>query len=168
MPVLRRPARHTPVLLITVGLLLTGCAAPAQRIEFGPDDTLKAAQRLVTDRCLIRQGLTPPRPGGASPSPDRASRISDALFGTGRAELSLTLPGGHVISQHTDGCLAAAQRRLYGDQRRWFRVSTSMANLRSAAPLADRTEYRLLREDALQRARTLLTEAAYAQKGNRS
>ncbi|MEU8893994.1 hypothetical protein [Streptomyces sp. NPDC048442] len=151
-------------------LVLGGCAAPAERIELGPDDTLKAAQQLITDRCMTAKGLVPPRPGAATPSPAQAHRISDALFGAGRAELSLALPSGHVISQHTDGCLAAAQRRLYGDQRRWFQVSTRVANLRSAAPAADRTDYRRLREDALRRARTLLTEteAAHARKGIRT
>ncbi|MGW7414988.1 hypothetical protein [Streptomyces sp. NPDC054863] len=167
-PVRCRAKRCPPALLLAVTFVLGGCAAPERRIELGPDDTLKAAQQLITDRCLTGQGLTPPRPGAATPLPALAHRISDALFGTGRAELSLALPGGHVISQHTDGCLATAQRRLYGDQRRWFQVSTRVANLRSAAPAADRTDYRRLREDGLRRARTLLAEAAHAQKGIRS
>ncbi|MCX5205292.1 hypothetical protein OG897_28020 [Streptomyces sp. NBC_00237] len=148
-------------------VLVTGCGTPAQRVGLSPDDTVKAAQQLLTDRCLTDQGLTPPRPGTAPPPPDRARRISDALFGTGRAELSLTLPSGQVISQHSDGCLAAAQRRLYGDQRRWFLVSTRVNNLRPAPPTTDRTsdgklreDHRRLREDAFARARTLLTEAA--------
>jgi hypothetical protein len=44
--------------------------------------------------------------------------------------LSLRLTTGHVVRAHTDGCLAAAQRRLYGDQRRWFRASVVVNNLR--------------------------------------
>jgi hypothetical protein len=58
---------------------------------------------------------------------------------------------------------------LYGDQRRWFLVSTRVNNLRPAPPGADRTadgklreDHRRLREEALARARTLLTEAAHA------
>ncbi|MFF0740179.1 hypothetical protein ACFYVL_07230 [Streptomyces sp. NPDC004111] len=150
--------------------MLTACSSPAKPVVLGPDDTVKAAQQLLTDRCLTHQGLTPPRPGAAPPPPVQERRISDALFGTGRAELSLTLPSGQVIRQHSDGCLAAAQRRLYGDQRRWFLVSTRVNNLRSsphanADSTADgrlRADHRRLLEEAFARARTLLTEAARA------
>ncbi|MFJ2745183.1 hypothetical protein ACIO3O_36625 [Streptomyces sp. NPDC087440] len=140
-----------------LAVVLSGCAGRgAPPVVLGPDDTVKAAQQLLTDRCLARQGLVPPRPGAAAPPPEQAGRVVGALFGTGRAELSLTLPGGQVIRQHSDGCLAAAQRRLYGDQKRWFLVSTRVNNLRSAAPAADRAEHRRLRERALERSRALL------------
>ncbi|CAM5244029.1 hypothetical protein SSPIM334S_06172 [Streptomyces spiroverticillatus] len=146
-----------------LAMSLTGCGGPAgPPVELGPDDTVKAAQKLLTDRCLARQGLVTPRPGAAVPPPEQARRVVGALFGTGRAELSLTLPGGQVVSQHSDGCLAAAQRRLYGDQKRWFLVSTRVNNLRSAAPAADRAEHRRLRAEALERSRALLTEVAQA------
>ncbi|MER6999409.1 hypothetical protein [Streptomyces sp. NPDC000410] len=156
----QRPGRAALGPLIFASLLLAGCAAPAQRIELSPEQTVKAAQRLLTDRCLIRQGLTPPRPGSPTPRPDDARRVADALFGTGPAELSLTLPSGHVIRQHTDGCLAAAQRQLYGDQQRWFRASTTVGNLHSAAPAAQHADYRRLHALALDRSRTLLTHTA--------
>nr|WP_240929744.1 hypothetical protein [Streptomyces coryli] len=134
-----------------------------------PQDTIKAAQQQLTDRCLRDQGLTPPRPGAArkAASSARTQQLADALYGTGRAELSLELPSGHVISQHTDGCLAQAQRKLYGDQPRWFRSSTTVGNLKSAAPAADRDTYDQLRAHALHRARTLLTSAPPAPKGTR-
>lgn len=113
------------------GCLLTGCAEPAPRPA--PDDVLKAATQRLTDGCLTRQGLTPPRPG-RTPSPAAEQRrVDDALFGTGRAELSVVLPTGYAVRAHTDGCLAAAQRRLYGDQRRWFRASVIVNNLRPEA-----------------------------------
>lgn len=112
---------------LLAGCLLTGCAAPTPRPA--PDDVVKAATQRLTDGCLTRQGLTPPRPG-RSPSPTAAQRrVDDALFGAGRAELSIALSTGYVVHAHTDGCLAAAQRRLYGDQRRWFRASVIVNNL---------------------------------------
>lgn len=125
-----RPPRAVLVLL----LLLAGaasCAAPAAPAR--PGDVVKAAQLRLTDACLTRQGLTPPRPGATPPDGREALRVSDALFGAGPAELSLTLATGHEIRAHTDGCLAAAHRRLYGDERAWFRASAVVNNLRSEA-----------------------------------
>ncbi|WP_409375069.1 hypothetical protein [Streptomyces justiciae] len=133
---------------------VTGCGGPREpAVSLSPDDTLKAAQVLLTDRCLTRQGLTPPRPGG----PPASTAVDHALFGTGRAELTLELPSGHVVGQHTDGCLAAAQRRLYGDQRRWFRAVTLVNNLKSRAPREDRAAYQELRAHGLTEARALLS-----------
>ncbi|MEU6374335.1 hypothetical protein [Streptomyces sp. NPDC046909] len=139
---------------------LTACGAPREpALSLTPADTLKAAQQLLTDRCLARQGLTPPRPGGPAPGP----RVDRALFGTGHAELTVKLPSGPVIAHHTDGCLAAAERRLYGDQGRWFRAVTLVNNLKSEAPPADRATYRSLRAHGLTEARTLLA-SEYAHK----
>nr|WP_206327951.1 hypothetical protein [Streptomyces sp. S3(2020)] len=138
--------------------LVTGCGAPREpAVSLTPDDTLKAAQLLLTDRCLTDRGLTPPRPGGPPPS----SRVDSALFGTGRPELSVKLPGGLVVAHHTDGCLAQAERRLYGDQRRWFRAVTLVNNLKSRAPDGDRAAYREMRTHALTEARGLLSAAAH-------
>lgn len=156
------PHRHPglgTVALLAAATLLTGCGAPREpSVSLGPADTVKAAQLLLTDDCLTRQGLTPPRPKTQrSVSTAEGRRVDDALFGTGAAELSLTLPSGHVVSQHTDGCLAAALEQLYGDQRRWFHVSTTVNNLKSKAPPRDRAAYRELRQRAVERARSLLT-----------
>ncbi|MDX3128177.1 hypothetical protein, partial [Streptomyces scabiei] len=107
--------------------------------RLSPDDVIKAATQRLTDACLTGRGLAPPRPGqSAAPDAERA-RVAEALFGAGRRELSLRLPTGYVVRAHTDGCLAAAQRRLYGDQRRWFRTSTIVNNLRPEAVHTDRT-----------------------------
>ena len=131
---------------------------------------IKAAQQKLTDRCLTRQGLTPPRPDGRRPSPAERRRVARALFGTGRTELSLTLPTGHSVRAHTDGCLAAAQRELYGDQKRWFHVSTVVNNLKPEAAHTHRTltevrarhredltEWHRLRATALTHAKTHLS-----------
>lgn len=164
-----RPA--AALALAAAGCLLAGCAVePAARPALSSADTIKSAQRLLTDRCLTRQGLTPPRPGeqGAASGAEE-KRLVAALFGTGRTELSLTLPTGYDVRAHTDGCLAAAQRRLYGDQRRWFRTSTTVNNLKAIAAHEDRslaavradhrpalTAYERLRNRAVERSTSLL------------
>ncbi|MFD1656742.1 hypothetical protein ACFSL4_00455 [Streptomyces caeni] len=115
-------------------LALTGCATtaagPARPAlpagERARDDLIDTAQRLLVDRCLARQGLTL-GPDGRDP------RLEGALFGRGRPELSVTLATGYTVTAHTDGCLAAAQRELYGDQRRWFRTRVVVDNLRAEA-----------------------------------
>ena len=155
--------RKLATVLAGAGLLaafagLVGCAAPrGPAVSLSPDDTLKAAQRLLSDRCLARQGLVPPRAGHHAASAADARRVERALFGGGRAELTVTLPSGHIIGHHSDGCLAAAERRLYGDQRRWFRAVTIVNNLKAKAPQHDRAVYRELRAHALIEARALLT-----------
>ncbi|MGH4028004.1 hypothetical protein ACQB60_03585 [Actinomycetota bacterium Odt1-20B] len=150
---------------------LTGCApAPARPHVLSSADIIRAAQQQLTDRCLLRQGLTPPRPGRHARSEAEEQRMSGALFGSGRTELSLTLPTGYSVRAHTDGCLAAAQRSLYGDQRRWFHASTIVNNLKpeaahghdSLASVRDRhradiAEWQRLRARALTRAKAQLT-----------
>ncbi|WP_353946772.1 hypothetical protein ABII15_37565 [Streptomyces sp. HUAS MG91] len=149
--------------LVTGALLLAGCASnrptgPAR----SPDDTVRAAQLVLADHCLTDRGLTPPRPGQRAQSPADEERVADALFGRPPAELSLTLANGIPVRAHTDGCLAAAQRTLYGDQKRWFQVSTVVNNLKPEAAWrhtslaavrerhrADLTTWRRLRAHAL-------------------
>ncbi|MGQ4387744.1 hypothetical protein, partial [Streptomyces sp. SAS_270] len=150
---------------VLAAMAVAGCATTtAQRAtapalpgtERGRDDLIDAAQRLLVDRCLARQGFAlRPSPGvsersvssddrrsspvGGRTSPvDRRSssadrRLQGALFGRGRPELSVTLATGYTVTAHTDGCLAAAQRELYGDQRRWFRAQVVVNNLRAEA-----------------------------------
>ncbi|MFK3729095.1 hypothetical protein ACI2LJ_02340 [Streptomyces sp. NPDC088090] len=119
--------------------LLAGCtsvrpdlpespAVPAERAA--QDALLRAAERRLVDDCLADRGLratAEPR----APAQDRALRA--ALFGTGPRELSVTLATGATVTAHSDGCLAAARDRLYGDQRRWFRVQVVVDNLRAEA-----------------------------------
>lgn len=156
--------------LSLAGLLVTGCAAPDPGPALSPDDTVKAATQLLTDRCLTAQGITPPRPGRRPGTQVQEEHLSGALFGAGRTELSLRLPTGYSVRAHTDGCLASAQRALYGDQRRWFEVSTVVNNLKPEAAYrktslasvraghrAEVADWRRLREHALNRARDLLT-----------
>lgn len=158
-------------MLLVFGMFLTGCAetGPAPPSP-SPDDVIKAATQKLTDDCLARQGLTPPRPAQSTLSSADQRRVSDALFGSGEAELSLRLPTGYVVRAHTDGCLAAAQQRLYGDQRRWFRTSVIVNNLQPEAEQSHRSlaevrsrhraeiaEWQRLRAHALAEAASLLT-----------
>ncbi|MFV8132742.1 hypothetical protein [Streptomyces syringium] len=124
-------------------LVMAGCAAPpAEPRRPGipasaqaRDDLIKSAQRALVTRCLAERGLTLPtaRTTKARDAGGHDRRIQDALFGTGRRELSLTLATGYTITAHTDGCQAAAQRVLYGDQRSWFRAQATVDNLRAEA-----------------------------------
>ncbi|MFD0418976.1 hypothetical protein [Streptomyces sp. NPDC127108] len=148
--------------LVLLALLAVGCAPRAERTPaLPPDDMIKAAQQKLTDTCLTRKGLTPPRPGSRAPSTAEQQRVARALFGTGRTELSLTLPTGHSVRAHTDGCLASAQRTLYGDQRRWFRVSTVVNNLKPEAAFREQplTEIRARHRTDLADWRRLRTRA---------
>ncbi|MFI1465825.1 hypothetical protein [Streptomyces wuyuanensis] len=118
-------------------LLLVGCAAepsgPAPvppAAERDQDALIRHAQRVLIDGCLDRQGLAVARKPSSS---QESRRLRNALFGTGPTELSLTLPTGHTVRAHTDGCLAAARHTLYGDQRRWFRAEVTVNNLSAEA-----------------------------------
>ncbi|WP_432175856.1 hypothetical protein [Streptomyces sp. Tue6028] len=139
----------TPVLLALLGALtLTGCATDAKTApgedprgaltlpatERGKDDLIDTAQQVLVERCLAGQGLTLRHvPSGRDGSSERDRRLQAALFGAGRSELSVTLATGYTVTGHTDGCLAAAQRELYGDQPLWFRSRVVVNNLRAEA-----------------------------------
>ncbi|WP_164716065.1 hypothetical protein [Streptomyces sp. WAC 06738] len=160
-----------PGAVLGVALALAGCASPPAPAPppLGDDDSVRAAQQLLTDRCLVRQGLTPPRPGQPPRGKQEQREVAAALFGAGEAELTEELPTGYVVRAHTDGCLAGAQRALYGDQERWFRASTVVNNLKAIAAYEDRslaavradhradvTAHDRLRAHAVERATTLL------------
>ncbi|NGO78146.1 hypothetical protein G6045_21115 [Streptomyces sp. YC504] len=149
--------RTTIAALLAAVCLLSGCGTQRQALPLSPDDTVRAAQLVLTDRCLHRQGLTPPRPDRSPPPAAERRRVVRALFGAGRTELRVRLPNGYVVRRHTDGCLAAAQQRLYGDQPRWFKVSTTVDNLKSKAPRGDRAAYAELRSLAVRNARAVLS-----------
>ncbi|WP_408996244.1 hypothetical protein, partial [Streptomyces caniscabiei] len=169
------PPATTFAALLVCGLLLTAgtaCtpAAPTGQPRLSKDDVIRVATQRLTDDCLARHGFTPPRPGRSELPGAERTRVAEAMFGAGRTELSLRLVTGHVVRAHTDGCLAEAQRRLYGDQRRWFRTSTVVNNLAPEAAHTDRTlaevradrrtelaEWRRLRVRALTEATSLIS-----------
>ncbi|MFI1255055.1 hypothetical protein ACH4U6_14875 [Streptomyces netropsis] len=131
------------VCLAVTALVLASCAGPPAEprrpgipaSEQARDDLIKSAQRALVTRCLAERGLTlrAARTTRARDAGVHDRRLQDALFGTGRRELSLTLATGYTVTAHTDGCQAAAQRVLYGDQRRWFRAQVTVDNLRAEA-----------------------------------
>ncbi|MEU1033947.1 hypothetical protein ABZ402_35560 [Streptomyces mirabilis] len=123
-------------------LALTGCSTataqravpPLPRTERDRNDLIDTAQQVLVDRCLARQGLTLPNASASqdhSASAPQDRRLQGALFGRGHPELSVTLATGYTVTAHTDGCLAAAERDLYGDQRLWFRTRVVVNNLRA-------------------------------------
>ncbi|MFH9350373.1 hypothetical protein [Kitasatospora sp. NPDC017646] len=121
--------------LIAAGVM-TACAPSPSPPK--PDEIIAAATRQLTDSCLQQQGIIPPRPDQTPSAADR-QRVTDALFGTGPAQLALTLPTGYVVRAHTDGCLAAAQQQLYGDQAAWFRSSVVVNNFEPEADYSHST-----------------------------
>lgn len=62
----------------------------------------------------------------------RQAAYAAAMFGAMSNQVSVTVPNGEVVAQNADGCLAAAERRLYGDFARWFRAQTITGNLEPA------------------------------------
>ncbi len=102
-------------------------AAPRREFPYGIDDPGWAARHgfgIPVERSSRQQEA------GAS---KEQQRLSDALFGTGRRELSTRTATGLVVQANSDGCLAEAQRVLYGDLDRWFRTEVTVNNLAAAA-----------------------------------
>ncbi|MET9457976.1 hypothetical protein ABZY05_23315 [Streptomyces canus] len=101
--------------------------APQREFPYGIDDPDWAA----------RHGFGIPVEHGSREQRVSASkeqqRLSDALFGTGRRELSTRTATGLVVQANSDGCLAEAKRVLYGDLGRWFRTEVTVNNLGAAA-----------------------------------
>ncbi|MEU3404482.1 hypothetical protein ABZ766_11115 [Streptomyces sp. NPDC006670] len=65
------------------------------------------------------------------PARERAAART-ALMGASPTGLSATAPTGMTLTASTDGCIARAQRTLYGDLPAWFRVKVVTMNLRPA------------------------------------
>ncbi|MGW0119947.1 hypothetical protein [Streptomyces sp. NPDC003327] len=139
----RAPAVRRALLTAASALLLAGCTSVTPPTPGRPADPAdqqrllaSAEHRLVVD-CLAERGLTlTSRP--RAPAEDRD--LQAALFGSGPRELSVTLATGATVTAHTDGCVAAARERLYGDQRRWFRAQVTVDNLRAEAQARLRTD----------------------------
>ncbi|MFJ6793726.1 hypothetical protein [Streptomyces sp. NPDC091268] len=120
-------------------LLVTGCAhaattaPPIPAGEQARDDLIKSAQRVLVTRCLDGKGLSLPATQAPRPETPEDKRVQAAVFGNDPRELSITLPTGHTVTANTDGCLADAQRALYGDPKAWFEADVIVNNLRAEA-----------------------------------
>ncbi|MEU8465952.1 hypothetical protein [Streptomyces sp. NPDC029003] len=55
-----------------------------------------------------------------------------ALMGASPAGLTATAPTGTTLTASPDGCIARAERSLYGDLAAWFRVKVVTMNIRPA------------------------------------
>ncbi|MFI8966115.1 hypothetical protein ACIGO8_28835 [Streptomyces sp. NPDC053493] len=138
-----RHATRRALLTAAAALVLAGCAtvrpesagppgaAPAARPE--QDRLLKAAEQRLVAECLHAQGLALAPASQARAPDDRDERLRTALFGKDPRELSVTLATGLTVTANSDGCVAAARGRLYGDQTRWFRAQVTVDNLRAEA-----------------------------------
>ncbi|MGW5346342.1 hypothetical protein [Streptomyces sp. NPDC004050] len=60
----------------------------------------------------------------------RRAAARTALMGAAPVGLSAKAPTGVMITASADGCIADAQRTLYGDPATWFRVKVVTMNLR--------------------------------------
>ncbi|WAU86678.1 hypothetical protein O1Q96_24890 [Streptomyces sp. Qhu-G9] len=137
------------VCIAAMALLVTSCAdhptaSPHREIPASgqaQDDLIKSAQLALVARCLSGQGLGVPslrqRPKSAT-AEDK--QVQAAHFGTDPRELSLTLPTGYTVTANTDGCLANAQRVLYGNEKRWFEAEVVVNNLRAEAQVRMATD----------------------------
>ncbi|HET6550800.1 MAG TPA: hypothetical protein VFG79_20220, partial [Solirubrobacter sp.] len=65
----------------------------------------------------------------ALPARRRAAALA-ALNGARPVGLRAVMPGGGVLQRSDHGCTSAAERRLYGNLRRWYRISRSTDELR--------------------------------------
>jgi hypothetical protein len=113
-----------------------GIDDPAWAAEhgFGSTDGIGGPDRGDGTRDAPRaqqQAQHAPQPG--TRAAEQQQRLAEALFGTGRRELSTRTATGLVVRANSDGCLAEAQRVLYGDQARWFRTEVAVNNLEAAA-----------------------------------
>ncbi|GLY97573.1 hypothetical protein Acsp02_48270 [Actinoplanes sp. NBRC 103695] len=61
----------------------------------------------------------------------RREAYQTALDGGRAASMAVPLPDGGTLYQNADGCVAEAQRGLYGDLRTWFRTRTLLERLSS-------------------------------------
>ncbi|MFG2193120.1 hypothetical protein [Streptomyces sp. NPDC048639] len=100
-------------------------AGPARGAGAGDAPSAPRAQQTRQARQAPQGQMTGKR------AAEQQRRLADALFGTGRRELSTRTATGYVVRANSDGCLAAAQRTLYGDQARWFRASVAVNNLQA-------------------------------------
>lgn len=92
----------------------------ARRHGYGSDLRRKAEAEGKHDRnAAYAKGL----------SPARQQDYAAARSGDGSKALEMTAPNGQDIGQSSTGCLAEAERKLYGDFKEWFRVGVITGNL---------------------------------------
>jgi len=80
-------------------------------------------------RLAERQRDNPNARYTASLPASRQAVYNVTLDGSPTHRLSVTVPNGLVVTQSADGCLAAAEARLYGNFAAWFRDEAITGNL---------------------------------------
>ena len=107
----------------------------ARRHGYGSDLRRQRKARIASD---------PNRAYFAALPSDRKAAALAAANGTSPDGLTVTLPGGGTVQRSDHGCVAEAQRGLYGDLGAWFRASTrvdALVQIRRRRVTAD-TGYR--------------------------
>lgn len=75
-------------------------------------------------------------------------RYGHALFGTPEHRISVRLPDGSVAYMNEDGCVAHAEKRLYGDLRTWLKAQMVAVNAETDVLRLITDSERLRRTDA--------------------
>ncbi|MGW6391415.1 hypothetical protein ACWFR1_13125 [Streptomyces sp. NPDC055103] len=107
----------------------------ARRHGYGSELRRQRKARIASD---------PNRAYFAALPADRKAEALAAANGTSPDGLTVTLPGGGTVRRSDHGCVAEAQRGLYGDLGAWFRASTrfdALTQVRRSRVTAD-TRYR--------------------------
>lgn len=82
----------------------------------------EAAARASNPNLAYRKGL----------SEQRREAYDDALDeGFDAPMITVEIPGGGTLSKRMGGCVAGAEKKLYGDPREWFRAEKVVGHLRS-------------------------------------
>ncbi|MER6130709.1 hypothetical protein [Streptomyces sp. NPDC001815] len=85
-------------------------------------DARDSAARAANPNLAYRKGL----------SEQRRDAYDEALDeGVDAPETSVEIPGGGTLSRQMGGCVAEAEKQLYGDPQEWFRAEKTAGHLRS-------------------------------------
>ncbi|MEU1803788.1 hypothetical protein [Streptomyces sp. NPDC019937] len=106
-----------------------GDATAARGLARGDDIPLHRRFGYGVTTVRTSQPTDPNAAYTASLSRRRQERYSAALFGTPAHRLDARLPSGEVTFVYTDGCTAQAEKRLYGDLKKWLIANTTVVNL---------------------------------------
>lgn len=107
---------------------------PAFEVAFVQDDVAWARKHgfggLIQHRVMAAKADDPNAAYRKSLSPAERVRYSHALGGSPHSHmLVVRLPTGGHVATSTDGCMADATKKLYGDSAKWFRANKTVTNL---------------------------------------
>jgi len=138
---MRRKHIVSGVVLVSAGALLAITfvgSQPGGSVRATPRHNASAlldAERVLLERCLKSRGFPSVDHQTVRELPrERQREFDHALNGPANAKsVSVRLATGYTVSRSTSGCRYEAQRKLYDDFARWFRVSTIVNNIPAEA-----------------------------------